>query len=65
MNAGTVRGHAFGFKLSTLLKLPDIKAADKKTSLLRCGQGGKGGDCMGVCGPDRVHVWSMCNGQRA
>ncbi|KAG1676845.1 hypothetical protein FOA52_010354 [Chlamydomonas sp. UWO 241] len=35
MNSGTTRGQARGFKLATLLKLPDIKAADRKTSLLR------------------------------
>jgi hypothetical protein len=35
LNAGTHRGGAAGFKLDTLLKLSDIKAVDKKTSLLQ------------------------------
>lgn len=35
LNAGTHRGGAVGFKLDTLLKLADIKAVDKKTSLLQ------------------------------
>lgn len=35
LNAGTHRGCAAGFKLDTLLKLSDIKATDKKTSLLQ------------------------------
>ena len=30
-----LRGEARGFKLTALLRLPDIKAADRKTSLLR------------------------------
>ncbi|VFR01776.1 unnamed protein product [Cuscuta campestris] len=34
MNAGTTRGGATSFNLDALLKLPDIKAADGKTSLL-------------------------------
>lgn len=35
LNAGTHRGCAAGFKLDTLLKLADIKAIDRKTSLLQ------------------------------
>lgn len=35
LNAGTHRGGAVGFKLDTLLKLADIKAVDKRTSLLQ------------------------------
>ena len=34
LNAGTAKGNAVGFKLSTLLKLAELKAADKKTTLL-------------------------------
>ncbi|GAX76894.1 hypothetical protein CEUSTIGMA_g4340.t1 [Chlamydomonas eustigma] len=34
LNQGTTRGQAQAFKLSTLLRLPDIKAIDRKTSLL-------------------------------
>ena len=34
LNAGTSKGNAVGFKLSTLLKLADLKATDKKTTLL-------------------------------
>jgi hypothetical protein len=34
LNAGTSKGNAVGFKLSTLLKLAELKAADKKTTLL-------------------------------
>jgi len=34
LNAGTSKGNAVGFKLSTLLKLADLKAADKKRTLL-------------------------------
>ena len=35
LNAGTHRGSAAGFKIDTLLKLADIKAVDRKTSLLQ------------------------------
>lgn len=35
LNAGTQRGAAAGFKLDTLLKLSDVKAVDRKTSLLQ------------------------------
>lgn len=34
LNAGTAKGNAVGFKLSTLLKLADLKAMDKKATLL-------------------------------
>jgi len=34
LNAGTAKGNAVGFKLSTLLKLAELKALDKKTTLL-------------------------------
>ena len=34
LNAGTHRGGAAGFRLDTLLKLADVKGADRKTSLL-------------------------------
>ena len=34
LNAGTAKGNAVGFKLSTLLKLAELKAVDKKTTLL-------------------------------
>ncbi|KAF7806128.1 Formin-like protein 8 [Senna tora] len=34
MNAGTSRGNAQGFNLSSLRKLPDVKSTDGKTSLL-------------------------------
>jgi len=34
LNAGTHRGSAAGFRLDTLLKLADVKGADRKTSLL-------------------------------
>ena len=34
LNGGTAKGNAPGFKLSTLLKLAELKAADKKTTLL-------------------------------
>jgi len=34
LNAGTSKGNAVGFKLSTLLKLAELKALDKKTTLL-------------------------------
>lgn len=35
LNSGTHRGGAEGFRLDTLLRLPDIKASDRKTSLLQ------------------------------
>ena len=34
LNAGTSKGNAVGYKLSTLLKIAELKAADKKTTLL-------------------------------
>jgi formin 2 len=34
LNAGTSKGNAVGFRLSTLLKLAELKATDKKTTLL-------------------------------
>ena len=34
LNAGTSKGNAVGFKLSTLLKIAELKALDKKTTLL-------------------------------
>ena len=34
LNAGTAKGNAVGFRLSTLLKLAEVKASDKKTTLL-------------------------------
>ena len=34
LNSGTAKGNAVGFKLSTLLKLAELKAMDKKTTLL-------------------------------
>jgi hypothetical protein len=34
LNAGTAKGNAVGFKLSTLLKLAELKGNDKKTTLL-------------------------------
>ena len=34
LNAGTAKGNAVGFKLTTLLKLAELKAKDKKTTLL-------------------------------
>ena len=35
MNAGTARGSAQGFRLDALLRLPDVKASDRRTSLLQ------------------------------
>lgn len=35
LHAGTVRGSAAGFKLDALLRLGDMKAADRRTSLLQ------------------------------
>ena len=35
LNAGTQRGAAAGFKLDALLKLADVKAVDRRTSLLQ------------------------------
>ena len=34
LNGGTYRGQARGFRLETLLRLTDVKAVDRKTSLL-------------------------------
>ncbi|EEH56319.1 uncharacterized protein MICPUCDRAFT_27253, partial [Micromonas pusilla CCMP1545] len=34
LNGGTYRGQAAGFRLETLLRLTDVKAVDRKTSLL-------------------------------
>ena len=34
LNGGTYRGQAVGFRLESLLKLTDVKAVDRKTSLL-------------------------------
>jgi hypothetical protein len=34
LNAGTAKGDAVGFKVTTLLKLAELKAADKKSTLL-------------------------------
>ena len=34
LNAGTAKGNATGFKASSLLKLAELKAADKKSTLL-------------------------------
>ena len=34
LNAGTAKGNAVGFRLGTLLKLAELKAQDKKTTLL-------------------------------
>lgn len=33
--SGTARGSAAGFKLDALLRLADVKAADRRTSLLQ------------------------------
>ena len=34
LNAGTNKGNALGFRVGTLLKLAELKAQDKKTTLL-------------------------------
>ena len=34
LNAGTAKGNAIGFRMGTLLKLAELKASDKKTTLL-------------------------------
>ena len=47
MNAGTQRGSALGFRLDALLRLPDIKAADRKTSLLQVRRRFRSGRRMG------------------
>ena len=51
MNAGTSRGNAQAFKLSSLRKLSDVRSSDGKTTLLHFCSRGK------WCGPRESGVF--------